>query len=260
MKRIIVQIYEVQAPSEAEALIEAGVDHIGSVVLSEENWKIPQIRDTIERVHALGAGSSLILLFSGRNSVFCALDYYRPDIVHFCEELTDDSGISENSKKLTLLQENIKIRFPEIRIMRSIPIPPPGSADLGITIELARMFEPVSDYFLTDTLLVKESGSSFDYQPVRGFVGITGQTCDWDIAERLVETSSIPVILAGGISPDNVFAGIMRVRPAGVDSCTGTNASDAQGNSIRFKKDPDKVKRLVKEVRRAEEQRAESNE
>ncbi len=252
MKKIIIQIYEVQDPSEAEALIEAGVDNIGSVALSEENWKIPLIKDTIERVHACGAGSSLILLFSDLNSVFCALDYYRPDIVHFCEELIDNNSISENSKKLALLQENIKARFPEIRIMRSIPIPPPGLADIEITLELARMFEPSSDYFLTDTLLVKEPGSSFDYQPVRGFVGITGRTCDWNVAEKLVETSNIPVILAGGISPDNVFAGIMQVRPAGVDSCTATNAVDAHGNSIRFKKDLEKVKRFVEEVQRAE--------
>jgi phosphoribosylanthranilate isomerase len=58
--------------------------------------------------------------------------------------------------------------------------------------------------------------------------------------------------LAGGITPDNVFDGIMQVMPAGVDSCTGTNALDSKGRSIRFKKDLEKVKHMVNEARRAE--------
>ena len=34
MKNIITQIYEIQTPAEAAAVIAAGVDHIGSVVVS----------------------------------------------------------------------------------------------------------------------------------------------------------------------------------------------------------------------------------
>jgi phosphoribosylanthranilate isomerase len=41
----------------------------------------------------------------------------------------------------------------------------------------------------------------------------------------------------------------MRVKPAGVDSCTQTNALDNQGLSIRFKKDTTKVQKLVAAVR-----------
>ena len=42
-------------------------------------------------------------------------------------------------------------------------------------------------------------------------------------------------------------------RPAGIDSCTLTNACDADGRPIRFRKDLGKVKHLVEAVRRAEE-------
>ena len=44
MERIIVQIYEIQEPREAECLLELGVDHIGSVILSEEAWNRPPSR------------------------------------------------------------------------------------------------------------------------------------------------------------------------------------------------------------------------
>jgi len=68
----------------------------------------------------------------------------------------------------------------------------------------------------------------------------------------LVKASSIPVILAGGLSPDNVLEGILQVNPAGVDSCTMTNRLDAEGRNIRFEKDMEKIKRFVNEVKRAE--------
>ena len=90
-------------------------------------------------------------------------------------------------------------------------------------------------------------------QPVSGFVGITGNTCDWDMARRLVQDSRIPVILAGGISAENVSDGMTATRPAGIDSCTLTNACDGHGRPIRFRKDPGKVKHLVDAVRLAEE-------
>jgi len=253
MHKITVQIYEIQTPSEAEKLIRLGVDHIGSVVESLGSWKVPLILDTVRTIHGAGAKSSLIPLFDDLDTLSFMLDYYRPDIVHFCEAITHENGICENCAKFVSIQKSIKRRFPEIEIMRSIPICQSDMPEQGDTLGMARIFEPVSDYFLTDTLLVKTSGSIVDHQPVQGFVGITGQTCNWDIAAKLAKSSQIPVILAGGISPDNVFDGILKVLPSGVDSCTGTNAMDTKGRSIRFKKDFEKVKRFMDEVHRAEQ-------
>jgi phosphoribosylanthranilate isomerase len=102
---------------------------------------------------------------------------------------------------------------------------------------------------------MNSTGADIDNQPVQGFVGITGEICDWVTARKLVRTSRIPVILAGGISPQNVMQGIQQVRPAGVDSCTRTNAHDKTGKPIRFKKDLVKVKQLVERVRAAEKSR-----
>jgi len=235
-------------------MIALGVDHIGSVILSEDKWKDSLVKDTISRVSASAAKSSLIPLFSKQDVIFRTLDYYRPDIVHFCETLTQPGGVCETCEKFVTLQENVKKRFPEIQIMRSIPIAPQGMIDFGSILEMIRLFEPASDYFLTDTLLVSNSGNIVDSQPVNNFVGITGRTCDWDVAAKMVESSGIPVILAGGISPENVFDGILHTRPAGVDSCTRTNALDNKGCGIRFKKDAGRVKHLVAEVRRAKQQ------
>lgn len=246
------QIYEVQTPSEAEALIELDVNHIGSVVVSQAHWRLPQLKDTIETIRPTAARSSLIPLYHHPEAVLRTLDYYQPDIVHFCEALADSDGLWSFCDQLIELQGSVKKHFPEIKIMRSIPIGQTRGADHVPTIELAKRFEPTSDFFLTDTFLVNSCGTDINAQPVQGFVGITGETCDWATARKLVRVSQIPVILAGGISPQNVMEGIRQVRPAGVDSCTRTNAQDPSGKPIRFKKDLVKVKQLVERVRAAE--------
>jgi phosphoribosylanthranilate isomerase len=58
IKKIIIQIYEVQDPAEAQALINTGVDHIGSVIVSEMDWKIPGLKETTELVRSSSAKSS----------------------------------------------------------------------------------------------------------------------------------------------------------------------------------------------------------
>ena len=252
MNRLITQIYEIQTPNEARKVADCGVDHIGSVVLDMADWRQPALLDTIRTVKAAGAKSSLILLFNNKPAVFSALSYYTPDIVHFCDDLYHFAGTRNLAKSLQPmieLQAEIRARFPDIEIMRSIPIAENNVEATLPVLEFARLLEPVSDYFLTDTWIAGDQA-----QPVCGFVGITGKTCDWQASARLVAESRIPVILAGGLAPENVFEGIISVRPAGVDSCTRTNAVDVAGCPIRFKKDIERVRRFVSEARRAEEE------
>lgn len=251
---MITQIYEIQTPAEASAAISAGVDHIGSVVVSTENWKVSSIRETIQLVSKTEAKSSLILLYNQQDLVCESLAYYQPDMVHFCENLVDvdgdvDDSIDVRCLRLIDLQQRIRKEFPKIKIMRTIPIPDTMNLSEFPFLEFAKIFEPVSDYFLTDTLLQDTAGNK--PQPVDGFVGITGKTCDWTAARELVQSSRIPVILAGGLSPENVYEGIRTVRPAGVDSCTLTNAIDGRGMPIRFQKDFERVAKFVAEARRA---------
>jgi phosphoribosylanthranilate isomerase len=250
--KMIIQIYEIQSSVEAQTLVDMGVDHIGSVLVSETQWMVPELKETLEWVRSSPAKSSLIPLFNALDSVLRTIAYYRPDIIHFCEALTDRSDLKNFCRRLMDLQQEVKMRFPDVSIMRSIPIAEAGAENPVPTLELAGWFEPYSDFFLTDTLLVDGAGADSGNQPVQGFVGITGKTCNWDTARRLVSSSRIPVILAGWISPANVADGIAQVKPAGVDSCTMTNAFDEDGRPIRFRKDLRKVRQLVYAVRKAE--------
>jgi phosphoribosylanthranilate isomerase len=259
MKRIIVQLYEIQDPHEAEKLIGLGVDRIGSVILTPENWKVPAVRDVVRLVRGSGSRSSLIPLMERQDDILRCLDYYQPDIAHFCELIPlsprDRQKRETACEALDAIQRRVRREFPEMGITRSIPLPAPGPADAAAIREaivaIAGTLAAASDGFMTDTL--RGLGRPEEEQPVAGYVGITGEICDWDLAGTLVAESLRPVILAGGIGPDNVFDALLRVKPAGIDSCTRTNALDNRGRPIRFKKDMDRVRRLLDEVRRAEE-------
>jgi phosphoribosylanthranilate isomerase len=106
--------------------------------------------------------------------------------------------------------------------MRSVPVVGEES------IAIAQSYEAIADYVLLD------SHSVSDRQ-----IGALGVTHDWDISRRIVELLKIPVILAGGLGPDNVSEAIKVVRPAGVDSKTRT---DKEGSHA---KDLDRVRRFV---------------
>jgi phosphoribosylanthranilate isomerase len=241
---MIVQMYEIQTPDEAEACIAHGVDHIGSVILSETDWQIREIREVISLSRGTSARNSLIPLFKDRNVLFKAMDYYQPDYVHFCESLVDSSGRMTNLGPFIELQIEFKKRFPEIRILRSIPVPDSEHPLPIPTLDIAAAMEPYSDLFLADNWLPEE--------PVKGFIGITGRTVARENAKKLVLETRIPVLLAGGLSPENVYDALIEVMPAGADSCTHTNMNDQEGKPIRFKKDLKRVEAFVKELRRAE--------
>jgi phosphoribosylanthranilate isomerase len=241
---MLAQIYEIQTPEEAEKCIALGVDRIGSVLLSPSEWKTPEIREVIGLTKGTGATNSLIPLFGDWDTLCRVMDYYRPHFVHFCENLTNAHGHQVDLNPFILLQDKFKKTFPEIGIVRSIPVPPADLAPDFPCLDLVRSLEGVSDFFLIDTWLGKE--------PVEGFVGITGKLADLERAKAVVLQSNIPVLLAGGLSPENVFDTVTEVLPGGADSCTHTNQLDASGNPIRFKKDFAKVEKFVKEIRRAE--------
>lgn len=57
-------------------------------------------------------------------------------------------------------------------------------------------------------------------------IGGTGITHDWAVSAQIVKQTSKPVILAGGLTPDNVHAAVTRVAPYGVDVNSGVENFD----------------------------------
>lgn len=62
-------------------------------------------------------------------------------------------------------------------------------------------------------------------------LGGTGRVHDWSLSRKIVQALEIPVILAGGLNPENVTEAVRKVRPWGVDICTGIR--DRQDYSLQ---------------------------
>ncbi|WP_123533001.1 phosphoribosylanthranilate isomerase [Halosimplex salinum] len=82
--------------------------------------------------------------------------------------------------------------------------------------------------------------------------GGTGETHDWERTRELVADVDVPVILAGGLAPDNVAEAVATVRPFGVDVATGVERFDADGERVGGEKDHDALERFVANATRAE--------
>ena len=67
---------------------------------------------------------------------------------------------------------------------------------------------------------------------------------DWRITRGWLEMSRLPMILSGGLTPDNVARAISVAQPFAVDVVSGVEARPG-------KKDPDKVRRFIAEAKRA---------
>jgi len=138
--------------------------------------------------------------------------------------------------------------------MRSLSVPRAGVSRTDEIqkniLRFAGLFAPSADFFLIDTLI----GSPADRspQPVAGYVGITGERCDWEYRRSNHHGQSDTGYSGGWYFRRKCFRSHHNLKTAGVDSCTKTNAVDKQSRPVRFKKDMKKVRRLVEEARRAD--------
>jgi phosphoribosylanthranilate isomerase len=218
---MITQIYEISTPEEARSISDIGVDHIGVLVGDGEFPRELGLEAAAKLAAAVVSPSKVAALFLTADMVLIEkwVLQLQPAILHLgaAPELLSSDDAATLKAKLT-----------GILLMRSIPV-------IGeVSIEIARSYDGIADFLLLD------SHRESDRQ-----IGALGLTHDWTISRRIVELVRTPVMLAGGLGPDNVAEAIRVVRPAGVDSKTKT---DEDGS---HRKDLDRVRRFHEAARAA---------
>ena len=98
----------------------------------------------------------------------------------------------------------VKVGLPNLKVIRAVHVT--GREALA----KARSLERHVDAIILDT-----------HDAASGRHGATGRTHDWALSRQIVEQSRVPIILAGGLTPDNVEEAIETVRPWAVDVHTG---------------------------------------
>jgi phosphoribosylanthranilate isomerase len=221
-----VQIYTMQTPDEARAVAASGVDHLG---LTPSDRGLPgEIDFATARAICEAVGSSAVKVALSVESDLEAIEAMvravRPDVLHLCGlagEVSPDAV------------RKLRTRLPGLAIMQAVSVAGPEA------IQTALEYQEVAEYLILDTQAADIAG-----------IGASGQTHDWNISREIVRRVRIPVILAGGLSPENVAAAVRAVQPWGVDSLTHTNRSLPGGG---FVKDLERVRQFVAAARGAAE-------
>jgi phosphoribosylanthranilate isomerase len=216
---MIVQVYEATEPQEAQLLAAAGVDHVGVLVGrgAYPREVLPERARAIFEALPRATRSVALSLSPDLREILDLVQSTAPDILHI-------GTLPQHvpPQEMAALREHA----PGTKIMRSIPVQGEHA------LQTARRFAEAADFLLLD------SYAEGDTQ-----IGATGAVHDWSISRTIVEAVGLPVILAGGLGPDNVARAIAQVRPAGVDSKTRTDRDGSHG------KDLDRVRAFVQAAR-----------
>lgn len=107
----------------------------------------------------------------------------------------------------------IRAGLPHLRIIRGLNVTGRDS------VAQAREVERRVDALILDT-----------FDPATGRRGATGKTHDWTLSREIAGRARVPVILAGGLTADNVADAIATVRPWAVDVHSGVEDAGGRRN------------------------------
>lgn len=200
----LIQVAGIIDSAEAQMLIDAGVTHLGF-----------PLRLTVhkEDISEEEAGKIIRSLKPPCFGVLITYLKRAGDILNFCHQLGARMVQLHGDVSPDELA-NLRKLDSELYIIKSLIVKDNNLSELEAQLSDHCRH---ADAFITDT-----------YDPETGACGATGKTHDWDISRRLVSISPKPVILAGGLNPDNVREAIQYVRPAGVDVHTGVESSNGR--------------------------------
>lgn len=229
---MFIQIYGVRSVEDALLCHRAGADAIGlcppqftgddsrypSVVSHETLVKILQETEKIQLRRIL------IVLGDDPRAAVTIAETYRPEMMQ----------IASSSFTLTeSLAKELRRCRPGIQLIQAVGVTGPESVDEAV--RLSRW----ADLLLLDTV---------NPDPRHSGVGAAGVEHDRAIDRAIIEAVDIPVIIAGGLGPDNVEEAIRQTKPWGVDSLTRTNKILPDGT---WCKDPAAVETFCRMARQA---------
>ena len=217
--RGIVQIAGIRSLEEARLVLQAGADWLGFPLRLEHHGEDLPDREVASIVSSLGIGERAVLI----TYLERAADIAELATRIGCRRVQLQGDITAGEAR------RLKEADDGLFLIKALVVRP---GNLDALLRASRDFGPVVDAFITDT-----------WDPETGARGATGKPHDWETSRRIAESAARPVILAGGLTPENVGRAIGQVRPAGVDSHTGVEADGM--------KDPARVQAFVEESRRA---------
>ncbi len=233
-----VKICGITNPKDAEIAISAGADALGFVFEPRSPRHLPNFPNWQEWVPKLKTTRVLVLAdwnhLPAGWELFDRVQYTVPtETLILGGVWNGEWGVREPEKGLKTLPPPHSpfpiLHSPPRPLWLAFRFPPEWNAERAL-----RAVEPWLGY--AERILLDA------YHP--DLPGGTGETHDWARARWLCERLSLPVVLAGGLNPENVESAIRTVQPWGVDVSSGVEAQPG-------KKDPDRVRLFIQRARGA---------
>ncbi|MGF6603288.1 phosphoribosylanthranilate isomerase [Paraburkholderia sp. GAS448] len=207
MLNSVIKACGIQSISEAEAAIEAGVNTIGLLMGITH---VAEDKITVERgkliVQAVPEGIRTVM-------VTHLLD------VEEIASIAEFTGVSA------------------IQIHDDLPVE--GLLELRKRLrgrELIKAVHVMSETAVVDAKALADYADALILDSrTKDRLGGTGLTHDWNVSRRIVESVGVPVILAGGLNPENVESAIKLVKPAGIDANSGLEHLDGSKSSKKIR-------------------------
>ena len=176
-----------------EIAVAAGADAVGFIVgtthKSEDSITPAEAREMIRLLPPFVSGVVVTHLTAPEDLV-CLVEETACSVLQIQDMVPVET--------LTLLRE----RFPHLCLIKAVHVVDEFS------VATAKALEPYADAILLDSRTADRLGG-------------TGITHDWSISAKIVSAVSKPVILAGGLKPENLFEAMSVVKPYAVDVHSG---------------------------------------
>jgi len=200
VKNMRVKICGITNLEDAEAAVAAGADALGFILCEKSKRFIP-IEDAIRIVEALPPFVQTVAVTVNATKEFTNLGW-RKQLKNF--------GVAQLHGEETPV--HVKAVGKYLPVIKVFP------ADLANTIMPAHYLVTA---FMLDTPSQERGG--------------TGRVFDWNIAAEFKKRITKPLILSGGLNPENVAKAIETVQPYAVDVASGVEASPGRKNHARLR-------------------------
>jgi len=219
IKKRIIQIAGIIDEDEAKMVLDAGATHLGFPFRLDFNKEDLSEEYAAELIKNLKISDKAVLItYLDKSDEIIELARFLD-----CQTVQLHGPISLDEL------EKLRKKAPKLHVWKSLVVKTDNVDELT---DLVRSMENLVDAFITDT-----------FNPDTGASGATGKTHDWCVSKKITELSKKPVIIAGGLNPDNVFDAIIQIKTLGVDVHTGIENPDGR-------KDRAKVKAFIDEANR----------
>ncbi len=201
---MFIKICGITRPEDGKVAMEAGADALGFVFEPRSPRHLPNHPHWQQWVATLG-GIPRVLVMA--------------DPAHLPAEWTLFNAVQCNWQE-EVPPESFRASLPPLPLWLALRVKPDDTAETVLTRMQA--FAPFVERFVLDT-----------YHPE--LPGGTGATHDWARARQICAMAPRPVLLAGGLTPENVAEAIQQVQPHGVDVSSGAESAHGIKDATRIR-------------------------